>query len=343
MTSPRTTDVIQLLARANPVDAGALADADRSPEAEETLARILATPRRAPRRLRRRWTVALAAGALLAVAGALIPAALLPDERLGASEAAARELVRAATVAERQRPVALVPGSYAYTKSQSFDLTTTVVEGRGFSALIPHTREAWIGTDGSGRLRETSGNPIFLGSDDRAAWQAAGSPPLRERTSDRRFGPEELHMLDLASLPTEPDALYERIREQAAATDVPTNVEMLVVIGDLLRETAAPPALRAALYRVAARIEGIELIGRVTDRAGRRGVAVGITSDYSGARTRKILIFDPETSTLLAERTVLLERVQWLDADPPVVIGDSLYLASGVVGTPEETVDRSNG
>lgn len=296
-----------------------------------------------PARRRRRVAPVAAAAALLALAGALIPAALLPNERLGASEAAARELARAATVAERQRPLALLPGRYAYTKSQSFDLTTTVKGGRGFSALVPRTREAWIGADGSGRLRETFGDPIFLGPGDRAAWEAAGSPPLGERTSDQRFGPGGLHLPDLAGLPTDPEALYERVRVQAEEGDVPTNAEMLVVVGDLLRETAAAPALRAALYRVVARIEGIELIGRVTDRAGREGVAVGITSDYSGAKTRKILIFDPKTSALLAERTVLLERVQWLDADPPVVIGDSLYLASGVVGTPEETVERSSG
>lgn len=343
MSSGRRTDVIELLARVNPVDAGALADTDKSPEAEETLARILAIPRQPGRRLRRRWVVALAAGALLALVGVLIPAALLPDERLGASQAAARALVRAATVAERQRSVALVAGSYAYTRSQSFDLTTTVVGGRGFSALIPHAREAWIGVDGSGRLRETSGEPIFLGPGDRAAWQAAGSPPLLERTSDRRFGPGGLHRPDLASLPTDPVELYRVVRERAEQTDVPTNVEMLVVIGDLLRETAAPPPLRAALYRVAARIEGVELIGPVSDRAGRRGLAVGITSDYSGARQRKILVFDPDTSALLGERTILLERVQWLDAAPPVVIGDSVYLASGIVGSPEETVDAPSG
>lgn len=341
MTKNSAMNVIELVARANPVDIETLAFVDKSPEAEETLSRILATPRQPAPRTGRRWLVA--AVAVLGLAGALIPGALLPDERLGASEAAARELTRAAAVAERQTAVVLAPGSYAYTKSQSRDVLELVMNAAGgqrsFSALIPRTREVWIGADGSGRLRETSGHPIFPGPGDRAAWEAAGSPALNERTSDRRFGPGGLHLPDLAGLPTDPDDLYERVREQADEADVPTNVEMLVVVGDLLRETAAPPALRAALYRVAARIEGIELIGRVTDRAGRAGIAVGITSDYTGTRERKILIFDPKTSTLLSERTVLLEHVNWLDADPPVVSGDTLYLASGVVGSPDETVD----
>ena len=74
-----------------------------------------------------------------------------------------------------------------------------------------------------------------------------------------------------------------------------------VMVGDLLRERAAPPALRAALYKVAAGIKGVELVGSVTDRAGRRGVAVAITSTYTGARVRDVLVFDPVTSALLAE------------------------------------------
>jgi hypothetical protein len=49
------------------------------------------------------------------------------------------------------------------------------------------------------------------------------------------------------------------------------------------------------------------------------------------------LVFDPETSELLAERQVLLERVNWIDAEPGTVIGYAVYLNSGVV---DATSDR---
>lgn len=39
---------------------------------------------------------------------------------------------------------------------------------------------------------------------------------------------------------------------------------------------------------------------------------------------------------MLAEREVLLERVGWLDADPPEVIGHAVYLESGVVDSTKE-------
>jgi hypothetical protein len=108
---------------------------------------------------------------------------------------------------------------------------------------------------------------------------------------------------------------------------------MLVLVGDLLHETVAPPEFRAALFRVAARIPGVELVGKVTDPAGRPGLAVARTSADSGYLKRDEMIFDPHTSELLAESEVLLERVDWLSARPRTVIGYSVYLKSGIVGS----------
>lgn len=49
-------------------------------------------------------------------------------------------------------------------------------------------------------------------------------------------------------------------------------------------------------------VRGIELVGPVRDRLGRRGTAVArVEGD-----TRRELVFDPETSVMLAERDVVL-------------------------------------
>ena len=50
-------------------------------------------------------------------------------------------------------------------------------------------------------------------------------------------------------------------------------------ISYLLEHYPLPPALRAALYRVLTRLDGVKLIGGVTDLADRRGVSVGIDVD----------------------------------------------------------------
>ena len=167
--------------------------------------------------------------------------------------------------------------------------------------------------------------------------QAAGRPSLGEAgTSDVSYGPGELSNAEVEALPTDPDRLFEAIKERAAATDTPVSAEMLVVVADLLSSPAAAPELRAALYRVAAEIPDIELIGRATDPVGRQGIAVAITSDYSGALSRRELIFSPRDAGLLAEREILLERVPWLDADPPMTVSYSVFLEAGFAASTSE-------
>jgi hypothetical protein len=90
--------------------------------------------------------------------------------------------------------------------------------------------------------------------------------------------------------------------------------------------------VRAALYRVAAGLNGVELVGSVNDRAGTTGTAVSMTNAQSSrGLERRVLIFDPRTSALLGEEDVLLHKVDWLDAEPPIVIGYNTYLVSDVV------------
>jgi len=111
---------------------------------------------------------------------------------------------------------------------------------------------------------------------------------------------------------------------RAAAGGGANDYQRFAVVADLLRETVGTPELRASLY----------LIGSATDRAGRTGTAVAMTGNPSSVGLdRHTLIFAPDTSMLLTEETVLLERVDWLDADPPTLIGYNTYLVSDIAAT----------
>jgi hypothetical protein len=69
--------------------------------------------------------------------------------------------------------------------------------------------------------------------------------------------------------------------------------EEFVEVGDLLRESPAPPALREALYEVAANIPGVVVKGHYTDALGRTGIAV--------ERNGEALVIDPGNGQLLAD------------------------------------------
>jgi hypothetical protein len=106
-------------------------------------------------------------------------------------------------------------------------------------------------------------------------------------------------------------------------------VAVFIRIGELLASADATPELRAALYRVAAGLPGVELGGATADPSGRPGVAVSMTYSQRGAAVRASMIFDPETSELLARVEVLLERANWVDAEPGTTFFSMTYLAGG--------------
>lgn len=282
----------------------------------------------------RRWPVAVGVAAA-AVALAVAVPSILPSGRGrgGAQPAAAAALLRASKVASRQTgEPAPVPGQFVYTKTQSGQESDWADAGpnhEGFSALVPLTREAWIGTDGSGRLMETRGTPEFLSDQDEATWEAAGRPDLGGNdTEDQSFQAGGLYYFDLSSLPTDPDQLQTMIEERQVEGGPPGDAETFAIIGDMLRETYATPLLRAALYQIASELPGIELLGSVKDPVGRDGIAVA----YTSGGDQHQLIFDPDTSALLGERSVVVDPGEArLDVEPGTVVSWAAYLASGVV------------
>lgn len=73
-------------------------------------------------------------------------------------------------------------------------------------------------------------------------------------------------------------------------------------------------------------------MGHVTDDAGRDGIAVAYPNETGGVSQE--LVFDPNTSALLAERSVLTKD----SAEGPAgtVLDSSTYLASGVVDSTDQ-------
>jgi hypothetical protein len=206
--------------------------------------------------------------------------------------------------------------------------------------LMPAVREAWIGIDGSGRLLTKNGTPRFLSEKDRAVWEAAGEPDLgSNQTSDETFSaaaPDKggLYYMDLSRLPTDTRALRAKIEGREIEGGPPGDAETFTIIADMLRETYASPALRAALFEVAADLHGVELLGSVKDPVGRDGTAVV----YTHAGQRHELIFDPDTSVMLGERYVVTDRSKGgFDVESGTVVGWAAYLSSGIV---DSTSDR---
>jgi hypothetical protein len=291
-------------------------------------------PRLAPLRRRRFALGTAVVAATASVAAAVI---LFGAGGAGPSPAAAAVLRHAArTAAQQPATDPPAPGQFVYTKSEGTVVNSAGTDGQTINFYENGTREAWIGPDGSGRLREEHSPPRFVTSSDKAAWIAAGKPDLSgSRNSDETFAAGGLSYLDLSKLPSDPAQLKQLIENRTVEGGPPGDAETFTIIGDLLRETYASPGVRSALYTIASELPGVQLVGPVKDELGRSGTAVAYVSHGISDE----LILDPQTSALLAERQVVTGNGSW--APVGTVLESTAYVRSGVVDSTSATVSTN--
>jgi hypothetical protein len=130
----------------------------------------------------------------------------------------------------------------------------------------------------------------------------AGQPqiPSAGDVRDERFSPGDQIMVDLHGLPTDPSQLLDALRSGGVSRSVPTNdAEVFGLIGDILAQGDASPELRAALYQAAAEMDGVQLLGEVSDPLGRTGVGLAIEA---GDERIQIIVDEPSAQLLVVER-----------------------------------------
>jgi hypothetical protein len=328
LVPPTVRDVVDTT---NPVPHAPAAPLDE--RARDDLARILATPPAAEARrprVRRPRRLVLTAAAATGLAAAMVVTGTGTHWPLGihipfggsAYAATPPPLVytpagtdAAAALREIAARTAGLPddtgtGRYAYVETRDWDLWTTVDGDRPVHSEVVESRNRkWSADDGSGR-----------------SWTRYRAPLHLPEVEDSTYGPGELGLMwPLRSLPADDKGIARALELGHPVENGPA--ERLVAIDDAYRQMPLPPATRAAVLRYLAATPGLELAGRVTDRAGRSGLAVFIDDD-SGLPTRHTLIFDPDDGRLLGEEEMLTTRAGKLNVKVPSVIGYTTYLDS---------------
>jgi hypothetical protein len=209
---------------------------------------------------------------------------------------AAQLLARIADAAARQPAAAVADSQYVYIRSQVAFTATSVYLGAGGKQIVktqmqrPHQRQIWYSVSNlcrKGLLRE-NGRDTVLTSGGRCPDHGSLNDPTY------RF---------LQRLPASPRALLRMIYRVEKGHGPSPDAEAFTTIGDLLRESIAPPAVSAALYRAAALIPGVTALPRATDAAGRHGVAVSFTDQG----LRQEWIFARSSLRMIGERDVAVK------------------------------------
>ncbi|MGW1405592.1 CU044_5270 family protein [Streptomyces sp. NPDC002403] len=319
-----------------------------TPDRELLLKRALlaeaAGPARRPARPRRPLLRVLAPVVVCALVAGVVVVVNLPDAPRrgpatvaggGASRAteATRLLDRIALAAATEQRTAVRADQFVYIESKVAYAAQSA--GGGPVTMPPvHTRQVWLSADGSrpGLLREAGEPDTRLGADGPVGTVdgpgATPRPGTLHASGPSVGNPTHTYV---ATLPTDPDALLELIRDETRGQGQDPDQRAFTAIGDLLAETWAPPRVGAALYRAAAKIPGVTVVRAAGDAAGREGVAVARTAQ--GRQTQ--WVFDRTTYAFLGERTVLAEAG---DAGPAgTVLGTSAVLTAAAVDRAGET------
>ena len=124
------------------------------------------------------------------------------------------------------------------------------------------------------------------------------------------IGKTALSVADIRALPTDPVAL----RNKLLSLELPERPELFDEasalfdeVGVLLSQAPVTPGTAAAAYRLLADLPGIRSLGTTTDPLGRTGLGVArVDGDPAGeGLVERQLIFDPDTTQLLAQQSIL--------------------------------------
>jgi len=184
-------------------------------------------------------------------------------------------------------------GRYAFHHKKTWgDPVLTSADGRHHMAFASETR-IWEAADGGGRQITTQLEPQFPDQRSRDYWSRR-MPVTAARTPEVL----ELPPWDMAPMPVDRARLTAFLKVQYGAGAACKEV------GTLYGRYAVPRRIRADVLRILADVPGFLWRGEVTDRAGRKGVA--ITLDDREHDQQNLLIFNPTTGELLASEIVSL-------------------------------------
>jgi hypothetical protein len=328
MSDDQITGQITDLARLLPAGPAADLPADRLRILKEHLLveyRLAAGNRRpAPRRrrIRRPLLAAVAAGTVLAaVAATAVAIVLSGGQPTPTSPAAVELLAKVANVAARQPALPVSNSEFMYIRSE---VSYAVYENGSQTPTIEplHERQIWLPVANVCDY----GLLIEQGQRTSLAPSPGSGPSFSVKCGQGNLDNATYRLLQ--SLPTDPRALLYLIDAYVETTGegqaLGVDGEAFVTIGDLIRETIVPPSTAAALYRAAALIPGVTLIGRVSNVEGQPGIAIAWTS----SQDRNEWIFDPATLQYVGERDYDMSTGK------PVVTGNAAVLQRAFVSKP---------
>ncbi|HEY0187788.1 MAG TPA: CU044_5270 family protein [Cellulomonas sp.] len=290
--------------------------------APRTVAPVVDLPVGRPRR--RRWvtvTAGAAAAALIAVGATVLPQLgtesavadgsppmlALPiaaaDLAAGAGDPAEETLLELAQQASAQTDPE-PGGDVQHSLSQSWLMSTEVTDEGTTTTIDPTVVESWLAPDGSMVSAEWRG----------AALEADGQLEAVDTSPDEaavdRFPAGTFDADAVTGLSTDPAVLRTQLLDRLPGLDCTGDAEpycLYLALTDLSDRYVVPSATEAALWTMLAEAPGVTVAGEVTDRTGRRSIAISVPGGPTDtAEVVRVLLVDATTGRLSGREEVTI-------------------------------------
>lgn len=234
-------------------------------------------------------------GAAIAMEAADDRAPLLGARGIHRRRASTVVLIAAGAAAVIITPLITVAGSRPSARADAATVLYQVARAAGAQEGGWPSASYWYSVSTYVRDGQTYRREIWIGHHDPSVLRDPGVAPDLIPLGPGEFpaGETSLTWDELYALPTDPSQLETTLRADIQGAGNSDDSELFVMVGDLLRESPASPALRMALYDVAAAIPGVQVTGHVTDPLGRSGTGI--------ERDGQVYVIDTTTGEILDE------------------------------------------
>ncbi|MBB5868590.1 hypothetical protein F4553_001969 [Allocatelliglobosispora scoriae] len=223
------------------------------------------------------------------------------DFDAASTESAYRSLTDLAeAVSRRQEPTAV--GAYSFTRSQIWSLESDRHRPGADKHVMAQDEQLWWSPTTRSRLLTTL--PPQQPDTVRAEWTGDLPPQSEAPRAMDQLGVNEISLVLDQTPADDADRLLAQVaaKEQKPSPLPPMSV--LRTLADMCRYHVLNPTQRAAVLLALAKAGGLIYRGIVTDRGGRRGLAVSLdTDDHT---LRQVLVFDRDNGSLLSREQITL-------------------------------------
>lgn len=234
---------------------------------------------------------------------------------------------RAAAAALEEGGAAPGSGEALYVLSEAWFLDTVVGEDGGTDVSLRSTvEETWVDAGGRGVRQVWPGRELEPGEVGDAF-----VPPDWSTTPDARFDEVVIGAGVASRVPDDPGPTVSLDTLGWADDGGDVDAQLFRAVAGLLLDAPLGPAQRSVLWSTLAEIDGVDVLGSTTDRAGREGVGVATTTDITGIETRWMLVFDPDTGRALALEAVMVGDTRDLDIPTPALSEFTVVVESTIV------------